>query len=137
MDYVTGSNDENNDSNEDEDGVDEHDTQNKSEKKALTRKRWQSKKNNNEYQKLFSENRHLFDMSCDFCSATFDSLDEGRAHYLTAHNNTRGYIKCCGKKMFYRCNIVSHLVRHSNPDKFKSVDSRSAFEIAAFFIYKN
>lgn len=93
-----------------------------SEKKAHTRKRWDSKKNDTEYQRLFSENKHLFDMSCDCCSTLFESLNEARAHYLNEHNNPKGYIKSnSGKKMIYRSNVVQYLERHSNPEKFKYV----------------
>lgn len=105
--------------------VDEHDdTQNVSEsnKKTQTRKRCRSKKNNQEYQNLFNENKHLFDMSCDCCSKLFESLDEARAHYLSEHDNPKGYIKSIsGRKLLFRCNIVQHLERHSNPEKFKYV----------------
>lgn len=101
--------------------VDEHDdTQNVSEsnKTTKTRKRWQSKKNNQEYQRLFNENNHLFDMSCDCCSKMFESLDEARAHYLSEHDNPKGYIKSIsGRKMWFRCNVVQHIERHLNPEK--------------------
>lgn len=57
--------------------------ENASEKTVSTRKRWQSKKKDKEYQMIFNENKHLFNMSCDLCSKAFESLDETRAHYLT------------------------------------------------------
>lgn len=104
--------------------VDENYTQNgpESKKKASIRKRWQSKKNDREYQRLFNENKHLFDMSCDCCSKIFESLDEGRAHYLTEHNNPKGYIKSISwKKRLFRCYVVEHLKRLSNPQKSKYV----------------
>lgn len=88
-------------------------------RKPPKRKQWQTKKKNKEYQKIFSENRHLFDMSCDCCKKIFESLDEARKHYSTKHNNPRGYIKCCGRRMFYRCQVVQHITRHLDPDKFK------------------
>ena len=85
-------------------------------------KRWNAKKNTKEYQKMFDENRHLFDMQCDCCSKVFESLEEGRAHYLSKHNNSKGYIKTKnGNKLFYRCNVVQQLERHLNPDNFKYV----------------
>lgn len=66
---------------------------------------------------------HLFDMTCDCCSnVVFESLDEARKHYTSEHNNPRGYIKCCGRRMFYRCQVVQHVTRHLDPDKFKCVN---------------
>lgn len=93
----------------------------KSKRKTPKRKQWQTKKKNKEYQKIFSENMHLFDMSCDCCSNVFESLDEARKHYTSEHDNPRGYIKCCGRRMFYRCQVVQHVTRHLDPDKFKYV----------------
>lgn len=86
-----------------------------------TRNRWQSKKKDKEYQRIFNENKHLFNMNCEHCSETFESLDEIRAHYLTEHNIAKGYIKCVesGRKMFYRFAVMQHIERHLNPDKFK------------------
>lgn len=71
------------------------------------------------FQKLFDEYKHLFDMKCDCCSKVFEYFDEGRNHYLTEHNNTRGYIKCCGLRLHYPCQVEAHLDRHIAPDKYK------------------
>lgn len=98
------------------------DTQNapESKKKKQTRKRWGSKKANNEYQRLFDENKHLFDLSCDCCSKIFESLDEARAHYLSEHNTRKGYIKSItGKKLLCRAYVVQYLEWQANPEKFK------------------
>lgn len=80
-----------------------------------------TKQKNAKYERLFMENRHLFDMSCDNCTKVFDSLEGARTHYATEHNNPKGYIKCCESKLIYRCHIVQHLARHLEPDKFKYV----------------
>lgn len=82
-------------------------------------KRWRRRQREGKYQKLFDEHKHLFDMTCDCCSTTFQTLDEGRAHYLSDHNNSRGYIKCCNVKLYYRCQVVGHINRHLDPDKYK------------------
>lgn len=58
-------------------------------------------------------------MSCDSCKKTFNSWNEARKHYANEHNNPKGYIKCCGIKLFYRCQVVQHLHRHLNPEKLK------------------
>lgn len=84
-------------------------------------KKWRSKQKEMKFQKLFEENRHRFDLTCDSCPKSFNSLDETRAHYLTDHNNTKGYIKCCRTKLQYRCQIVAHLNRHLEPEKYRLV----------------
>lgn len=71
------------------------------------------------FAKLFAENMHLFNMSCDYCSFKFSSLDEARSHYATVHDNTKGYIRCCNSKLRYRSGIISHLELHSNPQVHK------------------
>lgn len=112
--------DDNNDECVDEDDYKiENDPEYELKSKTPRRKQWQTKKKNKEYQKIFSENMHLFDMSCDCCSKIFESLEEARPHYATDHNNPRGYIKCCGRRMFYRCQVVQHVTRHLDPDQFK------------------
>lgn len=73
------------------------------------------------FDKLLAEHRHRFDMSCDFCSKTFDSLDDARLHYASEHNNPMGYIKCCKAKLKHRNQVVQHLDRHLNPNKLKYV----------------
>lgn len=100
-----------------DDGVCQIDQTRKPRKK---RKTWLSKSKNKEYQKLFSENKHLLDMSCDECASVFETLEEARTHYSREHkNNPKGYLKCCGKRLFHRCHVVEHITRHLDPDKFK------------------
>lgn len=100
-----------------------------------------AKKKKIEFEKLFSENKHRFDMSCDACPKSFDTLDEARSHYAADHNNPRGYIKCCNVKLIYRCKVVKHLYRHLDPGKFRCVCvwaclflSKTVFFILAQFI---
>lgn len=88
-------------------------------------RRLAAKQKNEDFQKLFAENKHRFDMTCDNCSSIFESFEEARKHYASEHNNSKGYIKCCNVKLTYRCDIVSHLYRHVDPDKFKYVDNIS------------
>lgn len=85
---------------------------------ASKRKQWKTK-NDEEYQRMFNENRYLFDLSCDHCSTTFQSLDEGRAHYSSEHSKIKGYIKCCRRKMYNRSQVIRHLQRHLNSETFK------------------
>lgn len=74
-----------------------------------------------QFEKLFVEYKHMFDMKCDVakCSATFETLDAARKHYATKHNNPLGYIKCCGSQLRYPSRVVQHLQRRINSDKYK------------------
>lgn len=67
-----------------------------------------------DFVKLFAENKHRFNMSCDLCPKIFDSIDEARRHYATAHKNPKGYIKCCNAKLTYRSDISKHINHHIN-----------------------
>lgn len=78
-----------------------------------------AKQKNLDFEKLFAENKHLFDLNCDLCSQTFKTLHDARNHYANDHNNTKGYIKCCNTKLSYRCEILHHLHRHIEPEKYK------------------
>lgn len=73
------------------------------------------------FEKLFVENRHRFNLSCDNCSTVFETLEEARRHYPTEHNIAKGYIKCCNSKLKYPCEVVQHLSRHLHPEKFEYV----------------
>lgn len=88
-------------------------------KMKLLGRRTAAKQKRNEFVKLFAENKHRFDLSCDNCSTVFESLEEARNHYSNEHNNQKGYIKCCNVKLTYRCEVVRHLCRHLDPNKFK------------------
>lgn len=73
---------------------------------------WRRNQKLSKFRKLFEENKHFFDLTCDCCSKIFKSYEESRAHYLKEHNNSKGYIKCCGHKLQFRFQIVAHLNRH-------------------------
>lgn len=107
--------------NDNEDSADEDASQIDDVHKPRKIKRWQTKKNNKEYQQLFSENKHIFDMSCDVCAKVFKSLEEARTHYLCEHGNSKGYIKCGRRRVMLRCQVVDHITRHLYPEKFKCV----------------
>lgn len=72
-------------------------------------------------QKLFVENKYRFDLTCDNCSASFESLDDAREHYSTEHNNPKGYLKCCNIRLEYPFKVYHHILKHVNPEKFKCV----------------
>lgn len=60
------------------------------------------------------------DASCDMCSEkAFTSLNAVKRHYLDAHNEKDGYIKCC-KEKFKRIHLIrDHMEWHKNPNIFR------------------
>lgn len=63
--------------------------------------------------------RTHFDMSCDQCDDMFESFQEARKHYILAHGETRGYIKCCGIKLKSLLTVSEHVDMHLNPERLK------------------
>lgn len=59
------------------------------------------------------------DMSCNLCASTLQSLFEAKAHYKTEHNDSHGYIKCCGIRLNEKSEMVDHIEWHRNPNVFK------------------
>lgn len=74
-----------------------------------------------EFEKLFAEYKHRYDMSCDMCPSVFESVEEARKHYATEHESSKGHIKCCNIKQRCRSEIKRHLNRHLNSDMYKYV----------------
>lgn len=60
-----------------------------------------------------------FDMSCDMCDAKFQSYFEARTHYKDVHDEDKGYIKCCGRKLRQFSFVMDHINAHFNPALFK------------------
>lgn len=60
-----------------------------------------------------------FDMSCDQCEAMFESFPHARRHYLSDHGDSKGYIKCCSKKMKSLTAIDEHIQWHKNPESLR------------------
>lgn len=94
------------------------------------RKKLQRMQKDAKFRTLFDENKHLFDLNCDHCSNVFESFNECRAHYLNAHNISKGYIKCCGLKLHFPCHVEAHLDRHLRPNKHKY----ETFSLPFFYI---
>lgn len=59
-----------------------------------------------------------FDLKCDECPITFETLNEAQVHYLNEHNNNKGYIKCCDMKLRDDHRIKEHIAYHKNPDLY-------------------
>lgn len=60
-----------------------------------------------------------FDMNCEQCETVFVSFQDAKMHYLTEHNEPRGYLRCCGVKMKSLLIIAEHIDMHNNPDRMK------------------
>lgn len=61
----------------------------------------------------------FFDMNCYLCDQKFNSWSEARSHYPHKHNVVKGYLICCGKKMFIKSEIIDHITWHINPVAFQ------------------
>lgn len=69
------------------------------------------------YEQFIAEN---FDMKCDQCEEEkFITFDDARRHYRECHNEDKGWIKCCGKKLRSLLLIRDHIKKHLNPEQFK------------------
>lgn len=90
-------------------------------RRTMGHRKMAAKQKKIEFKKLFVENKHRFDMSCDLCPTLFDTIDDARNHYATTHEHFKGYIKCCNAKLTYRCEIVKHIYRHLKPERFTCV----------------
>lgn len=64
--------------------------------------------------------QQYFDMTCDFCNATFQTFQDAIKHYELKHDNQpKGYVKCCQLKLTQPTYFYSHIVWHLNPEVFK------------------
>lgn len=65
--------------------------------------------------------REFFDLKCNICSSgddKFQTFKEFKKHYSSVHK-TNGYLKCCGRTLHLRCNVLEHLQYHLNPDAYR------------------
>ncbi|XP_055317611.1 zinc finger protein 287-like isoform X1 [Sitodiplosis mosellana] len=72
-----------------------------------------------QYDKLFAEHKHQFNMNCESCPMTFKTLEEARKHYAKKHQNPNGYIKCCSFRLKYPYQVVRHLRKHQRRSRNK------------------
>ncbi|XP_055317616.1 zinc finger protein 28-like [Sitodiplosis mosellana] len=72
-----------------------------------------------QYDKLFAEHKHHFNMNCESCPTTFETLEEARKHYTKKHQNPNGYIKCCSFRLKYPYQVVRHLRKHQRRSRNK------------------
>ncbi|XP_053962691.1 transcription factor grauzone-like [Anastrepha ludens] len=59
-----------------------------------------------------------FKLACFLCQKSLIDFRELKIHYRKQHQ-TKGYVKCCGKKLLYRGVLVDHIHVHNNPEYFK------------------
>lgn len=60
-----------------------------------------------------------FDMACDHCEMIFESLHDAKKHYILAHQEPRGYLKCCGIKLKTLLMISEHIDMHVDPERMR------------------
>lgn len=77
----------------------------------------------NTFSETMSQQQHDYmlahmDMACDQCDEMFESFSHAKRHYLSAHE-TKGYIKCCNKKMRTLLAIDDHIQWHKNPESLR------------------
>lgn len=58
------------------------------------------------------------DKKCDNCDTEFETLNDAHAHYFTAHNMPRGYLKCCDVKLRDDQVFREHIAYHLDPEKY-------------------
>lgn len=97
-----------------------------SEKSNLNKSKKQSskkKKKNDDAIVKACELAEFYKFSCEECStigkqnlfSTFGNLCD---HYTKKHNS-RGYVMCCGRKIFSRKSVRTHFLKHQRPEMFK------------------
>lgn len=65
--------------------------------------------------------KEFIEMKCAICGPkqpSFDTFKDMQLHYNKEHN-TRGYIVCCGKKIYRKDRAMDHITIHTNPNAFK------------------
>lgn len=64
--------------------------------------------------------RENIQLVCDICSdSDFLTFVQLKNHFLTEHNPTIAYVKCCSIKFDRRWKLYDHIQFHLNPDMFK------------------
>ncbi|XP_052859867.1 transcription factor grauzone-like [Anopheles cruzii] len=64
--------------------------------------------------KLIAE---YFRFSCELCHQTAENFILLKRHYRTEHDRA-GFVRCCERKLFKRCNLLEHVKVHLNPSLF-------------------
>lgn len=79
---------------------------------STSKRKWTRTEEDIEYDKLFAEHKHRFNMKCELCPTIFETLADARSHYKKEHNNPDGHILCCNVKIKYAKNLVRHIKTH-------------------------
>ncbi|XP_035787906.1 zinc finger protein 845-like [Anopheles albimanus] len=58
-----------------------------------------------------------FQLDCELCSHRADNFVALKKHYRVRHNRS-GYVRCCERKLFKRCDLLEHQQVHLNPKQF-------------------
>lgn len=62
--------------------------------------------------------REHAEMKCEICSHEFTDWSQAMSHYQQSHPNTRGFIRCCGRKIDKRYEMIDHVKWHEDPTIF-------------------
>ncbi|XP_055314042.1 zinc finger protein 62-like isoform X2 [Sitodiplosis mosellana] len=60
-----------------------------------------------------------FDRKCEQCDVQLDSITMAKSHYSSEHKNPKGYLRCCGTKMYSNRTVLDHVQWHIDPDTFR------------------
>lgn len=63
--------------------------------------------------------KKYFIHKCELCSAQIDTLEMAKVHYLSEHENPKGYLRCCGNKFMNKSETLDHIQYHIDPDIFR------------------
>ncbi|XP_058059594.1 transcription factor grauzone-like [Anopheles bellator] len=83
---------------------------------------WQKhrKKAERDHSAMEQENKLIaeyFRFSCEVCHQTVENFIMLKRHYRTEHGRA-GFVRCCERKLFKRCNLLEHVKVHLNPSLF-------------------
>ncbi|ETN66451.1 hypothetical protein AND_001764 [Anopheles darlingi] len=70
--------------------------------------------------KMQQENEMIadyFQLDCEQCPHRADNFVALKKHYRVRHNRS-GYVRCCERKLFKRCDLLEHQQVHLNPKQF-------------------
>lgn len=62
--------------------------------------------------------REHAEMKCEICSLEFTDWTQAMSHFRKSHPSTHGFIRCCGRKIDKRCEMIDHIKWHEDPTIF-------------------
>ncbi|XP_058462116.1 transcription factor grauzone-like [Malaya genurostris] len=62
--------------------------------------------------------KEFYRMICELCGEPESSFNSLASHFRKIHGRT-GYIRCCKRKLFKRCDLLQHMALHTNPNAYR------------------